>query len=152
MKKLSLFIFALVLAACNTSQQPQTADSSHQHAAAPAQSATQAKEPLPAFFKDAATLPKPLPPTLSPEKFSGADVKKAYQVAQEIPETLAQLPCFCYCDRAFGHKSLHSCYETDHSAGCSTCTDEALFAYQLQKEDGLSPAQVREQIITRFGR
>lgn len=152
MKKLSLFIFALVLAACNTSQQSQTADSSHQHAAASVQSATQTKEPLPAFFTDAASLPKPLPPTLSPEKFSGADVKKAYQIAREIPETLAQLPCFCYCDRAFGHKSLHSCYETDHSAGCSTCTDEALLAYQLQKEDGLSPAQVREKIIARFGK
>jgi hypothetical protein len=148
---ISIFLFTLigaVLIACNSSHPAPSTQSAHApHHTPQAQSS---KPPLPAFFKDAASIPKPLPPTLSPDKFSGAEVKKAYQVAKEIPETLAQLPCFCYCDRGFGHKSLHSCYEDDHSAGCSTCIEEALMAYKLQKEEKLTPEQVREKIIAKY--
>ncbi len=148
----SIFLFALTgiaLMACNSSHHATPTQTAHtQHQSPQAQSSAPS---LPAHFKDAASIPRPLPPTLSPDKFSGAQVKKAYQVAKEIPETLAQLPCFCYCDRGFGHKSLHSCYEDDHSTGCSTCIDEALVAYQLQKEEKLNLEQVRERIIARFG-
>ncbi len=150
--RISIFLFALTgmaLMACNSSHHAPPTQTAHtQHQAPQAQSSSPA---LPAFFKDAASIPRPLPPTLSPDKFGGAQVKRAYQVAKEIPETLAQLPCFCYCDQGFGHKSLHSCYEDDHSAGCSTCIDEALVAYHLQKEEKLNPEQVRERIIARFG-
>jgi hypothetical protein len=48
-----------------------------------------------------------------------------------------------------GHKSLHSCFEDDHAAHCDVCTNEALMAYRLQKQ-GLTPKQIREQIITQF--
>ena len=145
-----LAVLGAALSACNSSQPAPPAANSHtQHQAAAAPSEVPA---LPAFFKDAASIPKPLPPTLSPDKFSGEQVHKAYQMAKEIPDTLAQLPCFCYCDRGFGHKSLHSCYEDDHSAGCSTCIDEALLAYQLQKEEKLLPEQIRERVIAKFGR
>ncbi|HEX8143902.1 MAG TPA: CYCXC family (seleno)protein [Pyrinomonadaceae bacterium] len=92
-----------------------------------------------------------LPPTLSPERFFG-QARLAYKVAQEIPQTLAQLPCYCYCDETIGHKSLHSCYESDHSASCATCVNEALLAYRLQKEQGLTAPQIRERIIAEFSR
>lgn len=105
---------------------------------------------VPAHYNDAASA-RPLKATLDPELFMGK-TRQAYQVAREIPETLAQLPCYCYCDQGFGHKSLHSCYETDHSAHCSTCVDEALMAYQLQKEQKLNPAQIRARIIEEFSR
>ena len=78
--------------------------------------------------------------------------REAYAVAKKIPETLAQLPCYCYCDQSIGHKSLHSCYEDDHSATCSTCIEEALLAYRLQTEQGMTPPQVRSEIIARFSR
>ena len=105
---------------------------------------------VPAHHKDAASA-RPMKVTLDPELFVGK-TRQAYQVAREIPETLAQLPCYCYCDQGFGHKSLHTCYEDDHSAHCSTCVDEALMAYQLQKEQNLAPAQIREKIIEAFSR
>ncbi|MBV9209570.1 MAG: hypothetical protein JOZ52_03015 [Acidobacteria bacterium] len=105
---------------------------------------------VPAHFEDAKSA-QPLKPTLAPEQFFG-NARRAYQVAREIPETLAQLPCYCYCDQGFGHKSLHTCYESDHSAHCATCVDEALMAYQLEKEQKLSPAQIRQKIIERFSR
>ncbi|HEV7844045.1 MAG TPA: CYCXC family (seleno)protein [Pyrinomonadaceae bacterium] len=104
---------------------------------------------VPAYMTDGTALAS-LRPTLPPEQFFGK-AREAYIVAREIPETLAQLPCYCYCDEGFGHKSLHTCYESDHSAHCATCIQEALVAYRLQKEDGLSPAQIRERIIADFG-
>ncbi len=105
---------------------------------------------VPAHYKDANSA-RPLNATLDPEQFFGK-TKRAYEIAREIPETLAQLPCYCYCDQGFGHKSLHSCYESDHSAHCATCVDEALLAYQLQKEEKLSSVEIREAIIKRFSR
>lgn len=90
-----------------------------------------------------------LAPTLAPEKFTGK-AQEAYRVVQEAPQLIAQLPCYCYCDRGFGHKSLHSCFVDDHAAHCAVCVDEALLAYNLQKR-GLSPQQIREQIIAQYG-
>ena len=95
--------------------------------------------------------PASLPPTLAPEKFPGK-IRDAYQAAKDIPQTLAQLPCYCHCDRGMGHKSLHSCFEDDHAAHCATCTDEALMAYRLQKEQHLSAKQIRERIIAEFSK
>lgn len=105
---------------------------------------------VPAFEVDAVSL-KNLPPTLAPEKFSGRQ-QRAYQLVKEIPETIAQLPCYCYCDQGIGHKSLHSCYVDDHAAHCGVCVDEVLVAYQLQKEEKLTPSQIRERIIKQFSK
>ena len=90
-----------------------------------------------------------LPPTLAPEKFPGK-TREAYQAAKAIPQTLAQLPCYCYCDRGMGHKSLHSCFEDEHAAHCDVCVNEALMAYRLQKEQHLSAEQIRERIIAAY--
>lgn len=103
---------------------------------------------VPAFQTDAASL-KNLRPTLPPEKFSGRQ-RAAYKAVKEIPQTIAQLPCYCYCDEGQGHKSLHSCFEDDHAAHCAVCIDEALLAYRLQKDEKLKPEQIRERIIAQY--
>jgi len=56
-----------------------------------------------------------LPRTLDPNLFKGR-AKRAYQIAREIPEVLAQVPCFCECE-AFGHESLLDCFIDEHGAG-----------------------------------
>lgn len=104
---------------------------------------------VPAYVTDEKALQN-LRPTLAPEQFFGK-AREAYQVVREIPQTIAQLPCYCYCDEGFGHKSLYTCYESDHSAHCAMCVSEALAAYKMQKEEGLSPDQIRERIIQQFG-
>jgi len=43
-------------------------------------------------------------------------VERAYQVAAEIPEVIAQQPCYCFCE-GHGHHSLLDCYASDHGAG-----------------------------------
>ena len=56
-----------------------------------------------------------LPKTLDPSLFKGK-AKQAYQIAQEIPQVLAQMPCFCECE-AFGHENLLDCFIDHHGAG-----------------------------------
>lgn len=92
---------------------------------------------------------KKLGPTLSASQFVGK-TREAYTVAKRIPQTLAQLPCYCECDRGFGHKSLYTCFEDDHASHCAVCVDEALLAYRLEKEEKLTPEQIREKIIAQY--
>ena len=54
-------------------------------------------------------------PTLPPAMFSGK-VREAYTIAQQIPEVLDQLYCYCRCRENFGHKSLLSCYVDTHAS------------------------------------
>lgn len=56
-----------------------------------------------------------LPKTLNPGLFKGK-AKQAYQIAREIPQVLAQMPCFCECE-AFGHENLLDCFIDHHGAG-----------------------------------
>lgn len=119
-------------------------------ATTPYKQPTRAALPVPAY-QSGASLAN-LPPTLAPEGFANASVRAAYAVAREIPETLAELPCYCHCDKSIGHKSLHSCFADDHGANCGTCMNEAMRAYQLQKQQKLSPSQIREKIIAEFSR
>jgi len=91
-------------------------------------------------------LAKPLPQTLDPAKFSNRDVAAAYQSAKEIPEILAQQPCYCHCDRSRGHRSLLDCFASQHGSDCDICVKEALFAMQEHRK-GKSPEQIRTEII-----
>ncbi|MGH9880494.1 MAG: CYCXC family (seleno)protein [Pyrinomonadaceae bacterium] len=116
----------------------------HSHAHAPTTTTTPA---VPAF--QTAAEAQRLPKTLPASQFIGK-AREAYLVAKEIPQTLAQLPCYCHCDQSFGHKSLHTCFVDDHAAHCAVCVDEALLAYRLQKEEKLTAEQVRAKIVEMY--
>ena len=92
----------------------------------------------------------PLPPVLQGQQLTGAYFAHPYQVnaykmAAKIPNVLHQLPCYCRCDRAMGHNSLHSCFEGTHGAACSTCMKEGVYAYRETRR-GRTPAQIRTGI------
>ncbi len=53
---------------------------------------------VPVYFKQAKDA-MPFPQTLDPAQFQIANVREAYSVAKEIPDVLAQQPCYCYCQR-----------------------------------------------------
>lgn len=99
---------------------------------------------IPAFFKTAEAA-QPLPHTLDPSQFSDKNVALAYQAAKEIPEVLAQQPCYCYCDR-WGHRGLLDCFASNHAADCDICVTEALFAMQ-EHRNGKSAEQIRAEIV-----
>ena len=56
--------------------------------------------------------------TLDPSLFKDPAIKKAYQIAKEIPWVLDSIYCYCFCKEspAFKHKSLLSCYVDNHAA------------------------------------
>lgn len=108
-----------------------------------------AKGRVPAYYTTAPDRTQ-LGPTLPPELFTG-NQKLAYQAAREIPQTLAQLPCYCHCDKSQNHKSLHSCFESEHGENCGICINEALMAYNLQKQ-GVAVTEIRSKIIAAYGK
>lgn len=145
---MALVAVSTLFAACG--EQTPTKTSQHTSQRETSQSMpTQSQARVPAHYENASSIGTLLP-TLSPERFIGP-TQQAYRVAQEIPETLAQLPCYCHCDMSMGHKSLHSCYEDMHASQCAVCVSEALMAYDLQK-NGMTPAQIRDRIITIYSR
>jgi len=52
---------------------------------------------------------------LSPALFVGKTAT-AYRVAQEIPDVLDRLYCYCECDKHMGHLTLLSCFVDSHAA------------------------------------
>ena len=156
MRKKPIIAILLVIAAGIVAVTYLGFSRSNEHRASPSPSSSTLQANVSAPVSNAALVPAHyesppanLPPTLAPEKFPGK-TREAYQAAREIPQTLSQLPCYCHCDRGMGHKSLHSCFEDDHAAHCATCIDEALVAYRLQKEQHLSPKEIRERIIAAY--
>jgi hypothetical protein len=105
---------------------------------------------IPAYHPSAPLKVSALEPILTPAQLTGQNgmfawQKHAYEQAAKVGNVLYQLPCNCRCDRALGHTSLRSCFETFHGAECSTCAKEGFFAYQ-QTKLGKSPAQIRAMI------
>jgi len=156
MKKTWLLIAGIALLAVGAiimvnSRVTTPAVPAHNHEAAetPVQPAPPTAQTMPAHYETAPSRSS-LGPTLEPEKFTGL-VREAYRAAREIPQTLAQLPCYCHCDRGMGHKSLHSCYEDDHASHCAVCVNEALLALKLEREHKLTPAEIRDRIVQEFG-
>lgn len=150
---LLLVAVVLMVSSAGTDQSQQTATRStpiqtpdtHNHAA---ETNASGAKTIPAYL-EVAPAKASLGPTLEPEKFTGI-TREAYRAAREIPVTIAQLPCYCHCDQGFGHKSLYSCFEDDHAAHCDVCVREALLALKLEKEQKMTPAQIRETIVKQY--
>lgn len=125
----------------NTTQ-TTPAPSSHDHAAKPG------VKHVPAYYPQAPSRSN-LAPTLNPEVFTGI-TRDAYRAVKQIPTTIAQLPCYCHCDEGMGHKSLYSCFEDDHASHCDVCVREALMALRLERDEKLTPAQIRDRIVAHY--
>jgi hypothetical protein len=145
-----LLLVAAVLMVNSANQKPQPAPSqtSNNTPAQHEHSPSAAAQTIPAHFEIAPSKSS-LGPTLDPGQFSGI-TRDAYRAAREIPVTIAQLPCYCHCDQGFGHKSLYSCFEDDHASHCDVCVREALLALKLEKEQKMTPAQIRDTIVAQY--
>jgi hypothetical protein len=87
----------------------------------------------------------PLPQTLDPALFSDPSTRNTYGMAARVKKILYQQPCYCYCDRNEGHKSLLDCFVGDHAAACAICKKEAIYAYE-QARRGKTAGQIRAGI------
>ena len=86
--------------------------------------------------------------TLNPAAYEGR-AREAYQAAKDIPEVLAELPCFCGCANQ-GHRSNLYCFRDNHGEECAMCQDIALVARAMHQQ-GNGVDQIRDEIIKRYG-
>ena len=105
---------------------------------------------LPAYHAQAPARGAKLPPVLAGDQLTGEYFrypwqKKVYEQAAQVQRVIYQLPCYCRCDKALGHQSLHSCFEGTHGAVCSTCAKEGAYAFKMTKL-GKTPAEIRAGI------
>ncbi len=106
---------------------------------------------VPAFNPSPPPKGTELPPILTRDQLWGNNDQypfqsHAYELAAKIQNVIYQQPCYCYCDRGMGHKSLHSCFEGTHGAICSTCVKELYYSYQMTKQHKTA-SQIRKGII-----
>ena len=108
-------------------------------------------EDVPAYHAAAPVRGTVLPALLSGKQLTGPLFqypwqKVVYADAAKVPNVLYQLPCYCRCDRAMGHTSLHSCFEGLHGAECSTCAKEGYYAYQMSLK-GKTVKEIRDGVM-----
>src|SRR2546429_2926208 len=75
---------------------------------------------------------------------------EAYAAARQAPQVLDGVHCYCECAKHLGHRSLLTCFETEHGAQCDICMGEAVLAARLASQGG-SLDEVRRAIDQRFG-
>jgi hypothetical protein len=75
---------------------------------------------------------------------------EAYAAARSVPALLDGLYCHCHCRENANHRSLLTCFESEHGANCDICMGEAVLAAQMVA-GGSSLTQIRRAIDTRFG-
>jgi hypothetical protein len=79
------------------------------------------------------------------------EVQPAYEIARKYPATLDRLHCFCECQESMTHrhKTLLTCFTSDHAAGCGICIREALLAAEL-KEKGVPDDEIESTVESVF--
>ena len=98
---------------------------------------------------NAAKAPVSLIATLSPDGYTGK-ARSAYQAAKEIPEILAELPCFCGCKDGLGHRNNLYCFADEHGSICDLCQTIALNAQEMHRK-GMPTSQIRDNIVSTYG-
>ncbi len=86
-----------------------------------------------------------------PASTFGEDMRlvRAYTAAREMPEVFDGLMCYCQCEQSFRHRSLLTCYESEHAAACDICLTEGTTAAQMRRQ-GASLDGIRRAIDAQF--
>ncbi|MGH7570139.1 MAG: CYCXC family (seleno)protein [Gemmatimonadales bacterium] len=93
------------------------------------------------------TAERVLPPAAVPRTPGAAE---AYVAARAAPATLDGVYCYCDCSKHSDHRSLLTCFESEHGAHCDICMGEGVLAAQLASQ-GTSLQDIRQAIDARFG-
>jgi hypothetical protein len=93
------------------------------------------------------TAERVVPPSMVPRTPGAAE---AYAAAREAPQVLDGVHCHCECAKHFGHRSLLTCFESEHGSHCDICMGEAVLAAGLASR-GSSLDAIRRAIDERFG-
>jgi len=86
-----------------------------------------------------------------------ADVVATYHYIENRPEMAKQIPCYCGCGRAIGHRNLLDCFViepgvySDHASGCMVCGNEANDVRRMAN-DGQGPRDIRDWIDAEYSK
>ena len=81
---------------------------------------------------------------------SAPDIATIYAAAARVPHVLDGLYCHCDCSLHSGHRSLLTCFESDHGAACDICLAEARLAAEMTSQ-GRSLDDIRSAIDQAMG-
>lgn len=87
---------------------------------------------------------------LDPAQFSDPEVHRAYAIAQEIPEVLNQLYCWCGCENRGIHRSNLGCFEDEMSVNCAVCRGTAEIAYALTQRGVTDAGRIQAAVDERW--
>jgi hypothetical protein len=88
---------------------------------------------------------------LASATFAGYDrIVRSYEAARQFPAVLDGLYCYCDCRHHFNHRSLLTCFQSEHGASCDICLDEAWMAAEMHRQ-GRTLAEIRRAVDARFG-
>jgi Protein of unknown function with PCYCGC motif len=93
------------------------------------------------------TAEKVLPNAAIPRNPGALD---AYAAARSAPQVLDGVYCHCDCSKHSGHRSLLTCFESEHGAHCDICMGEAMLAARFAAR-GASLQEIRAAIDRQFG-
>lgn len=86
-----------------------------------------------------------------------ADVAARYRFVEANQSLVAQVRCYCGCDRTDGHKNLRQCFLTErsgvydsHAVGCLICQEEAKDVEKFLAR-GTDAATIAAAIDQRYG-
>ncbi|MBI4542105.1 MAG: hypothetical protein HY705_03675 [Gemmatimonadetes bacterium] len=74
----------------------------------------------------------------------------AYSAARAHPAVLDGLYCHCDCSQHSGHRSLLTCFESQHGASCEVCQREAIMGAEMHGR-GATLDQIRQAVDAQFG-
>jgi len=78
------------------------------------------------------------------------DAAEVYDIARQIPETLDGLYCHCHCKESLGHRSLLTCFQSEHGSQCDICMGEVRLAAQMRQQRK-TIAEIRAAVDKMYG-
>jgi len=122
--KRSLILVILLAAACRQHETPATV------------SVPPPASPMPEMAGMSSTQPPPAPdaPVLTAAQLVNPAAATVYSQAAQITDRLSKMYCYCECHELHGHRSLLTCFQTNHAEECGICLREADQAYRDWKD------------------
>lgn len=76
-------------------------------------------------------------------------IARVYAMAARVPGVLDGLYCHCECSKHSDHRSLLTCFESDHGSMCDICMGEAEMAYKMTMQ-GKTLQEIRTAVDARY--
>ena len=88
---------------------------------------------------------------LDPSQFARSEVRRAYQIATEIPEVINRLYCWCGCENRGVHRSNLACFEDRMAVNCDVCRGTAEIASRMTKKGVTDAGKIQAAVDLEWG-